>query len=169
MKGAWILGLAAGALFAALAWMLAPLEPSVLALQFAYTAPAFGQVIHAWSPAQLALFRAHLPWDMLLLLLYGAFGHRLVSRSAAWQRRDPGLRTMARWALPTAAFFDASENAWHAWLTAAPRLDAAWAYPLAAGCATLKWVALLGFAALLAWAAWSAARADDRPPPAPPG
>ena len=61
-------GLVALALFAALAAWLAPLEPGALALQFAATPRAFGEVVHRWSAQDLQRYRAHLPLDAVLLL-----------------------------------------------------------------------------------------------------
>ena len=46
MRLVWITGLLALALFAGLAWQLAPLEPGVLALQLAVTPRAFGEIVH---------------------------------------------------------------------------------------------------------------------------
>lgn len=146
MKAVWSLGAAAAILLAGITWMLAPLDPGVLALQFAATPQAFGRVIHAWSIEQLALYRAHLPWDFVLLGCYGAFGYLLVARSALFAAWRPALRAAARWALPAAAAFDAAENALHAWLTAAPRLDVTLPYAASALCSAFKWLLLCGFA-----------------------
>lgn len=148
----WCLGVAAASLFAALAWMLAPLEPGALALQFAATPQAFGRVIHAWTPEQLALYRAHLPLDGVLLFCYGAFGYLLAARSSLFLAWPPAARAAARGCLPLAAGFDAVENLLHAWLTAAPRFGVPLPYLAATLCSTLKWLLLCGFALAVAWA-----------------
>lgn len=148
----WFFGVAAALVFAGLTWMLAPLDPGVLALQFAYTPQAFANVIHTWSPEQLALYRAHLPFDFVLLGCYGAFGYLLTARSgvfAAWHR---AARAAARWALPAAAAFDAAENVLHAWLTAAPRFGVTLPYAASALCSALKWTLLCGLALAVAGA-----------------
>ncbi len=146
VKLVWFFGFAAAVLFAGLAWMLAPLDPGVLTLQFAFTPQAFANVIHGWSPEQLALYRAHLPFDFILLGCYGAFGYLLAARSAIFVAWRPAVRTAARWALPAAAAFDAVENVLHGWLTAAPRFGVTLPYAASALCSTLKWALLCGFA-----------------------
>ena len=149
MRIVWLTGMAALTLFAGITWYLAPLEPSVLALQLSFSPSAFATVVHAWSPEQLARFRMHLVPDFALLICYGAFGYLLVSRSALFAQRLPVARTAALLSLPLAAAFDAAENVLHAWLTAAPRFDVPLAYLAAGACAALKWLLLLGFALAL--------------------
>ena len=150
MKVVWSFGIAAAILFAGLAWMLAPLDPGVLTLQFAFTPQAFASVIHAWSAEQLALYRAHLPFDFLLLGCYGAFGYLLAARSSLFVAWRPAARAAARWCLPAAAGFDAAENILHAWLTSIPRFDVTLPYFAAALCSALKWLLLCAFALAVA-------------------
>lgn len=148
-RAVWLSGSAAAALFAGLAWYLAPLEPGVVALQLTFTPRSFAHVVHAWPAEHLARFRNHLPVDCLLLLAYGAFGYLLATRTRLFAGLAEPLRAAAALALPLAAAFDAVENALHAWLTAAPRFDVAWLYAVAGTAAAAKWVLLLGFGALL--------------------
>jgi hypothetical protein len=145
-------------LVAALAVLLWPLEPGALALQFAFTPRAFAQVIHAWSPEQLARYRWHLPFDAVLLVSYGAFGYLWAARGRTFAGRSAALRRWARWALPLAAAFDAVENALHAWLTDVPRFGVQWPYVAAAAAATLKWALALAYALTVAYAL---ARVED--------
>lgn len=154
----WFTGLAALGLMAGIAWYLAPLDPDILTLQLAFTPRAFGEVVHAWSAEQLLRFRAHLPVDCLLLLSYGAFGVLLASRTAVFAALPPALRRWARWALPLAAVFDATENALHAWLTEVPRFGVPLIYPLAASCASVKWLLLVAYVLTVMVAV---ARAED--------
>lgn len=149
MRPVWFLGGAALALFAALTAFLAPLEPGALQLQFAFTPRAFGTVIHLWSPADLARYRAHLPWDFLLLALYAGFGWLFVRRAPLFARHTPAARLAAAALLPAAAVFDAAENTLHLWLTAAPRFGAEPVYLLSGLAATMKWALLLCFAAVV--------------------
>lgn len=142
----WCAGTSALVLFAALAWYLAPLEPGVVALQFAFSPRAFGSVIHAWSPDQLHRFRVHLLPDYALLLSYGGLGYLLASRTGLFDLRRACYRSWVTWALPCAAAFDAGENALHWWLTEAPRLGVQLPYLLAAGCASAKWLVLVAYA-----------------------
>lgn len=145
MFAVWLSGLSALALLAGITWYLAPLQPNILALQLAFSPRAFAEVIHAWSAADLLRYRAHLPYDCLLLACYGSFGYLLVSRSALFSAQPAALRNLAMWLLPLAAAGDATENAFHWWLTEVPRFDIAWAYGVAAACAAGKWLLLLGF------------------------
>jgi hypothetical protein len=78
----WASGLAAVALFAGLAWYLAPLQPNILALQFAFTPLSFARVVHAWPDEHLQRYLAHLRVDTLLLASYAAFGYLLATRGA---------------------------------------------------------------------------------------
>lgn len=145
MRSVWFFGIASAALFAAIAAYLAPLEPNILALQFAFTPRAFAQVVHAWPPEHLARYRAHLPWDFVLLGCYGAFGYLLASRSKLFRRYPRGVRRTLPWVMPLAAAFDAGENAFHGWLTELPRFGVAPAYAASALCSTLKWALLCAF------------------------
>lgn len=152
MRAVWLCGTAALLLFAALAIYLAPLRPGVLELQFAFTANSFGAIVHSWSADDLARYRAHFGFDFVLLVLYGAFGWLCATRAPMRVALSPWLRALARWALPVAAAFDASENLLHLWLTAAPRFGVPHLYAIAASCAALKWIGILGFALLAALA-----------------
>jgi hypothetical protein len=145
-------GIAALVLFAGLALWLAPLEPGIVQLQFAATPRAFAVIVHAWGPEGLARYRAHFAADFALLGCYAVFGSRLARRTALFAGLPMRGRRVAAWALPAAALADAAENTLHLWLTAAPRFGPAWPYALAAACAAAKWLLLIGFAALLAWA-----------------
>lgn len=142
----WISGASTVLLFLGLAWWLAPLKPSALALQFAFDAKTFGTIIHAWSPAQLERYRAHLPVDYLLLAGYGAFGYRLATRTAVFAQYGAMARRAVRWMLPLAAASDAVENALHWWLTEVPRFGLVLPYALSGACSVAKWLLLLAFA-----------------------
>lgn len=154
----WLTGLSALGLIAGLGWYLAPLEPNILVLQFAFTPRAFGEVIHAWPAEHLLRFRAHFPFDYVLLLSYGAFGYLLATRTQILAPLPPALRPSVRWALPLAAVFDASENALQLWLTEVPRFGVPLPYLVAASCASLKWLLLFAYALAIAVAL---ARAED--------
>ncbi len=146
MQFVWLTGIASLLLFAGLAWYLAPLQPGVLALQFAFTPRAFATVVHAWLPENLHRYRSHLPFDFILLGCYGTFGYLLASRSALFARYSTTARTAVIWLLPLAAAFDAAEDALHWWLTAAPRFGVTLLYITSALCSTFKWALLAGFA-----------------------
>lgn len=148
----YLTGIAALGLFIGIAWYLAPLKPSVIALQFAFTPKSFGEVVHFWSAELLLRFRTHLLVDYALLLSYGAFGYLLASRTRVFDALPASLRHWATWALPIAAGFDAAENALHWWLTELPRFGLHAVYLLAASCASLKWLVLLVYAFTLLFA-----------------
>ena len=134
--------------------LLLPLSPSFLWLQLSFTPRAFGLVVHLWSPAQLAAYRAHLPLDVALLVAYAAFGVLSATRTswlAPYGRAASGL-------LPLAALFDLGENALHAWLTEVPRLGVTLPYLLAGTCSTLKFAFIGAFVAL--WVGAVARRAN---------
>jgi len=145
-------------LFAGIAWYLAPLEPSVLALQFQFTPKSYGYVIHAWTEDDLQRYRAHFAADYLLLTAYGAMGWMVATRSAGFRALPGAIRRSARWWLPVAAVFDAVENALQLWLTAVPRFGVPLPYAVSAGCSVAKWSLLFAFGLL---ALWALARTND--------
>ncbi|PKO65669.1 MAG: hypothetical protein CVU22_18860 [Betaproteobacteria bacterium HGW-Betaproteobacteria-16] len=149
MRAVWTSGLIALVLFTGLAWYLSPLEPGVVALQFAHTPAAFGEILSLWSAEDLLRYRRHLPVDFLLLAAYGAFGHLLVTRTRTWGSGSDSLRRLASWLLPLAAFFDAAENVLHGWLIEGPRLGVPFLYSASAACSLLKWVLIVGFGLLM--------------------
>lgn len=162
----WLSGLTTISLAGGIAWYLAPLEPGILALQFAYTPRAFGEIIHFWSAEQLQRFRMHLPTDSALLLCYGLFGYLLGTKTrlfGAWGRVGRGW---AIWALPLAAAFDGTENILHWWLTEMPRFGAPLQHLSAAVCATVKWGLLLAWGATVIVGLACSEEADRAAPPA---
>ncbi|WP_296510334.1 hypothetical protein [Rhodoferax sp.] len=137
-------------LFGGLGIYLAPLQPSVVALQFTFTPNAFAQVLQAWGPEGVQRFRTHLAVDGLLLLSYSAAGYLAVARTRVFRPLATWLPL--RWVallLPLAALCDAGENLLHWGLTqgdalAAPS-GATW-YLVAGLCAAFKWVGIAVFA-----------------------
>lgn len=148
MRAVYLSGLLVVVLAVVTLWMTAGLQPGVTVLQFAWTPRGFGEIVHVWSPEDLARYRLHLPVDSLLLLAYGSFGWLLATRTALFA----SLPGRARFVLPLAAVFDAVENALHAWLTEMPRFGMHGLYLLSTTCSALKWALLFGFAALVLWA-----------------
>lgn len=148
MRPLWLSGLAALLLFLGIAWTLAPLQPGILVLQFAFTPASFAAVIHNWPAAHLALFRAHFAADYALLVCYGAFGYLCSTRTTVFASLTVPWQSAARWALPLAAAFDATEIALQLWLTEAPRFGHQVLYFATASCALAKWLLLIAFGAL---------------------
>ena len=64
----WTTGVAALLLFVGLAIYLLPLQPNIIALQFAFNADTFRAILAQWQPEGIALFRSHLPVDAVLMV-----------------------------------------------------------------------------------------------------
>ena len=158
MGAVWISGGAALALFAGLAWYLAPLHPSIVVLQLAFDAQSFGTVVHAWSPEYLQRYRLHLWVDFALMASYAAFGYLLVQRSQVFAKERVRWRRAIALLLPLAAVFDLLENFLHLWLTEVPRFGVRWVYPVAASCSSLKWLLFILFGLCIAWVQFRDAR-----------
>jgi hypothetical protein len=144
---------ACAVLFAGLGVFLAPLHPSVVALQFTYSPEAFAAVLQTWGPDGVVRFRQHLTVDGLLLLSYGSAGYLAAGRTRLFASLTHYVR-LAFWALllPLAAVFDAGENLLHWWLTGADVLNGTVTLPsmtyFAAGlCASAKWLGIALYAA----------------------
>ena len=150
----WGSGLTALALLLGLGVFLAPLQPNIVALQLSFSPSAFGAIVHAWGDTSLARYRAHLPWDYLLLLNYGLFGWLLGARTAVFAPYPMRARRVAAWLMPLASAFDAMENALHGWLTEAPRFGLELVYAASGTVSLLKWLLLMAFAMALAHALW---------------
>ncbi len=163
LRAVWLSGLLALALFVGLAWYLSPLKPGVVALQFAFTPRAFGDIIHQWSPDDLQRYRRHLPVDFILLAAYGVFGYLLSRRATFFRAGAPFLHRIGSWFLPAAALFDALENALHAWLTEVPRFGVPAVYAASASFSALKWALIIGFGLLLAMALCRADASGSKP------
>ncbi len=148
----WSCAALALVLFVGITWALAPLDPGILALQMAFTPQRFGEVIHAWPAHHLQLYRQHFVADFVLLLAYAAWGYLLATRTRAFGSLGPVGARFARWCLPLAAVFDALENLLHLWLTEVPRFDVPLVYAVSGSCSLLKWLWMLGFGCLLAYA-----------------
>ncbi len=116
------------------------LSPSLVAAQLAFTPAAYSAVLKSWGDAGMQAYRAHLPWDMLHPLLYGAFGYLLASRTPSLSGAH-GLR----WLLPLAAVFDYGENfsQLHLLYWGVPYNAAIVAF--SACCSTAKWLLVAAF------------------------
>jgi len=155
MKGssfAWVraTGVAALLLFIALAVYLLPLQPNIVALQFAFHTEAFRTILDQWQPAGVALFRSHLPADCVLLVLYGTFGYLLATRTPVFARYTPAWRQRVAAFMPVGALADAGENILHWTLTGGHLENAALLVPLATACSAVKFagIVLFGLAVL---------------------
>lgn len=149
MRLVWLSGTAALLLFGAIAYWLAPLKPSVLSLQLAFSARTFGEIVHNWTPEQLQIYRDHFACDFGLLIAYSCFGYMLAARTKLFIGVNPGLVRIAKWSLPFAAVCDGSENFLHLWLTAAPRFGVPSLYVISASLSSIKWILLITFGCIV--------------------
>lgn len=133
-----------------LVWMLAPLQPNVLALQFAFTPDAFWQVIAMWGDAGVALYRAHFPFDTVHAFIYGLFGAVVVSRTPLFDGCHRAVRRGALLALPLAGISDLVENAVHFQLLNRPQMGGSLLVAAGACSSSLKWALVTAFAMALA-------------------
>lgn len=144
-------GVAALLLFIGLAVFLSPLEPNIVALQFAFHADAFRAILAQWGPEGVALFRSHLPVDAVLLVAYGAFGYLLGTRTALFANYGPVWRLRVSVFLPVAALADAAEDLLHWYLTGGGYIASfKLLVPIATAYSTLKFagITMFGLAAL---------------------
>ena len=126
------------ALFAGMAWLTAPLQPGVPALQLTFSREAFEGVLSGWVAAgEDWRFARHFWLDYPFALLYGWLG---------WRWRSHGL---PGWLLLGAAVADLLENTLHVSFLARPALWGNGAYLLAGWAAMVKFK-LLAVAALVA-------------------
>lgn len=145
LRAIWFTGLTALALFAGLGLYLAPLKPSLLALQFAFSPDSFRSILTTWGGDGVALYRSHLPVDGFLLLSYGAFGYLLTGGTRLFAHYRAKTRGLIALLMPLAAVADAGENLLHWWLTAPDADFPAAAVALAGVCSSLKWLGIVGF------------------------
>jgi hypothetical protein len=151
IQAVWVPGLTSLALLIALAVYLLPLHPNIVALQFTFTAADFGSVLGTWTPQGVALFRAHLPVDCLLLLDYGVFGYLLARHTSVFSRSTVPVQRFLLWAMPLAAVCDLGENALHWYLTSGVASAAPGWYLLAGLCSMSKFALMGVFGVSAVW------------------
>lgn len=144
-------GIAALLLFIGLAIYLLPLQPNIVALQFAFNAEAFLATLGQWGPEGVALFRSHLPVDAVLLIAYGTFGYLLTARTSVFACYTSLWRLRVSVFMPVAAVADAAENVLHWYLTSGGYISYFKVLvPVASAYASLKFagIAMFGLAVL---------------------
>jgi len=146
-----MLGAVGALLFAAMALYLAPLDPGILSLQFAFDETTFKAILAQWGPAGVARFRAHFVADFAFLGCYGLFGYLLASRTAFLDGLPPLAKAAGAHALPVAAVADAVENVlqWHLSAVATPAPPPA-LYLAAGAASSLKWLLWVAFLSVIA-------------------
>lgn len=144
-------GIAALLLFVGLAIYLLPLQPNIVALQFAFNAGTFRAILEQWGPEGVALFRSHLPVDVVLLVAYGTFGYLFTTRTAVFAQYTPVWRMRISVFMPVAALADAVEDILHWYLTGDGFVSNAHVLvPVATAYSSLKFagIAMFGLAVL---------------------
>lgn len=147
----WATGVAALLLFVGLAIYLLPLQPNIVALQFAFNADAFRSILGQWGPEGVVLFRSHLPVDAVLLVAYGVFGYLFTTRTAWFAKYTPLWRLRISVLMPVAAIADAVEDVLHWYLTGGGYLSYVKVLvPVATAYSSLKFagIAMFGLAVL---------------------
>jgi hypothetical protein len=108
-----------------MAWLTAPLQPRVPALQQTFSREGFAGVLAGWTAAgEDWRFARHFWLDVPFTLLYGGLG---------WRWRRYGLPA---WLLVGAALADALENGLHLWFIGGPVHPSGGEAVVAAGAAT---------------------------------
>ena len=145
MRAVWFFGLLSLLLLLGLTVFLLPLQPTIVALQLAFSPASFQAVLRAWQPQGVALFRAHLLPDTVFLLCYGVFGYLLATRTTVFCRFDARLQRALPWLMPVAAGADAFENILHWILTGSN--GAAWMawVPISASFSSIKFIGIVLF------------------------
>ena len=143
-------GIAALLLFIGLAVYLLPLQPNIVALQFAFNAEAFRAILGQWGPEGVALFRSHLPVDVVLLVAYGTFGYLLTTRTTVFASYTSLVRLRISVLMPVAAVADAMEDMLHWYLIGGHLGSAGLLVPIATAYSALKFagIAMFGLAVL---------------------
>lgn len=154
MKPVWFFGSSSLALLLALAYYLAPLHPSLLALQFTFRPQTFEAVTAQWGAQGVALFRSHLYPDFALMACYALYGVFTVQRTRLFHMRyvPPVFWYVI---MPLAALADVVENSLHLAITAPQVQPQTWWYQAAGFSATLKFALILFFLLVAAWRGWS--------------
>ena len=142
MRRTTILGVLVITLLVGIGVYLAPLDPNILHLQFAFSEQSFNAVLSKWQSGGLALYRSHIPGDFLLLTTYGVFGFQFGRERRSALAAQPWLAACLTWALPLAAVADATEDVLHLVLTGANAPTNSALYLLSGSAASIKWLGI---------------------------
>ena len=131
-----------------IALMTLPLKPDVLAFQLTFSSTSFWSIIDAWGSSGVALYRAHMPFDMLHPFIYGTLGVLTVNRTPLFAPFSPKARRFFCLMLPVAGGFDLIENSCHLYLLAQEHSAGTWIIPFSGSCSAIKW-ALAGLFSIM--------------------
>ena len=128
-----------------MARIIGPLDPSFLAMQFAFTPTRFDEILAAWGPEGVARYRSHFVYDLVHPLIFGALGWMAVKTSPVFDGLSAAKERLFRWMLPVAAGLDYIENTCQLKLLSWPLGTADWLVPVSATCASIKWALAVSF------------------------
>lgn len=136
----WLVTLAFVCSQANLIRLLGPLEPSIFALQLAFTPAQFWGVIDAWGHEGVMRYQSHFMYDFLHPFVYALFGYLWVKKSTLFTQWSPlAIRFWAA-ALPIAGACDVLENSLHLKLLALGPAPQEYLIVLISGLASsIKW------------------------------
>lgn len=133
-----------------LARLLGPLDPSIFALQLAFTPEQFWQVIEKWGPSGVSRYQSHFVYDFIHPFIYAALGYVWVRRTALFSALPRPAHRFFALALPVAGVCDLVENSIHVHLL---RHDAGFGGQLvllSGSASSIKWALAAIFTAALA-------------------
>ena len=149
-----------------LARIIGPLEPSFIAMQFAFTPERYAEILTAWGSEGVARYQSHFVFDLLHPLIFGALGWVAVQTSPIFGGLSVNRERVYRWLLPVAAGLDYVENTCQLKLLSVPFGTTDWLIPTSATCASIKWALAGVFCVVAIWHAagyFGELRASRRP------
>ena len=99
-----------------LARILGPLDPSIFALQLAFTPEQFWQVIEKWGTNGVSRYQSHFIYDFIHPFIYAALGYVWVRYTTLFLAMSNGANKFFAAALPVAGLCDLVENSIHVYL-----------------------------------------------------
>ena len=127
------------------------LNPSFFEMQFAFSPAKYSEILQAWGPTGVTLYRLHFSYDLIHPLIFGALGWVAVQTSPVFDGLTVTKERFYRWLLPVAAGFDYIENTCQLKLLSFPTGIVDWLVPVSATCASIKWILAFGFTLVFVW------------------
>lgn len=134
-----------------LARIIGPLDPSFMAMQFAFSPTRYAEILAAWGPVGIERYRSHFVFDLMHPLIFAALGWIAVRTSPVFEGLSPRRERILSWLLPVAAGLDYIENTCQLKRLSAPPGTGEWLIPTSAACATIKWTLAAMFTLTFVW------------------
>ena len=134
-----------------LARIIGPLDPSFLAMQFAFSPTRYAEILAAWGPVGIERYRSHFTFDLMHPLIFAAVGWVAARTSPVFEGLSPRAEKTFSWLLPVAAGLDYIENTCQLKLLSVPPGTGEWLIPTSATCATIKWLLAALFTLTFVW------------------